>query len=372
MSISTSVTLGALNGGSYGSRSRSRSRSRSSAVRPAPASLTRAEPGRDRGHPDALAHRVVDDCAEDDVRIRVGGSGHDLRGLVHFREPELTPTRDVEEDSGRAVERGLEQRRRDRRAGGLDRPVLALRDADSHHRRACIPHDRAHVREVEVDETRDGDEIGDALDALPEDVVDHAEGLRHRRRRLDDLKQPLVLDDDERVDLLAEVLHALLGLPGAHSPLEGERARDDADGQRAELTRDLGDDGRAAGSGPAALAGRDEDHVCALERLLQLVAALLGGGGADAGVCARTEPAGRLGADMDLHVGLGHQERLRVRVHGDELDARHAGLDHPRHRVRAAASDADDLDNGEVAPGLVAHRLTPLLRSNRRRPYSSR
>ena len=55
--------------------------------------------------------------------------------------------------------------------------------------------------------------------------------------------------------------------------LELERARDDADGQRADLLLgDLGDDRRGAGAGAAALAGGDEDHVRALERLLDLVA----------------------------------------------------------------------------------------------------
>ena len=58
---------------------------------------------------------------------------------------------------------------------------------------------------------------------------------------------------------------------------------------------------------------------------------------------------------MDLLVRLGHEERLRVRVHGDELDAGETRLDHPRHRVRAAAADTDDLDDGEVATQLIAH-----------------
>jgi hypothetical protein len=63
---------------------------------------------------------------------------------------------------------------------------------------------------------------------------------------------------------------------------------------------------------------------------------------------------------MDLLVGLGHEKRLRVRVDGDELDAGETGFDHPRHRVRAAAADADDLDDGEVAPKLIAHVSTHL------------
>ena len=66
------------------------------------------------------------------------------------------------------------------------------------------------------------------------------------RRALDDLEQAVVLDDDERVDVLAQRLDAVLGLYGAEPSLERERPRDDADGERSELAPDLGDDGRAA------------------------------------------------------------------------------------------------------------------------------
>ena len=59
--------------------------------------------------------------------------------------------------------------------------------------------------------------------------------------------------------------------------LEVERPGDDADGQRADLVLgDLGDHGRRAGAGAAALARGDEDHVGALERLLDVVARLGG------------------------------------------------------------------------------------------------
>ena len=61
------------------------------------------------------------------------------------------------------------------------------RPADAHEGRAGLAHDRPHVREVEVDEPGDGDEVGDALHALAEDVVDHPERLGHGRVALDDL-----------------------------------------------------------------------------------------------------------------------------------------------------------------------------------------
>ena len=228
--------------------------------------------------------------------------------------------------------------------------------ADAHQRRAGVAHDRPHVGEVEVDDAGHGDQVGDALDALAEDVVGDPERLGHRRPLLDHLQQAVVLDHDQRVDAVAQVLDALLGLLRALAALERERLRDDADGQRLELAAELGDDRRAARAGAAALAGGDEDHVGALERLLQLVAALLRGREPDCRVGAGAEAAGRLRADVDLHVGVRHEERLRIRVHGDELDAAETGVDHAIDGVRAAAADADDLDRCDVVPAAVSHR----------------
>ena len=72
---------------------------------------------------------------------------------------------------------------------------------------------------------------------------------------------------------------------------------------------------------------------------------------ADLGVGAGAEPAGELTADVELDVGVAHEQGLRVGVDRDELDALEADLDHPVDGVDTAAADADDLDDGEVVLG---------------------
>jgi hypothetical protein len=92
------------------------------------------------------------------------------------------------------------------------------------------------------------------------------------------------------------------------------------DGERADLVLgDLGDDGRGARAGAAALAGGDEHHVRALERLLDVVARLGRGAEADLGVGARAEALRHHVADVQLDVGVAHLQRLRIGVRGDEL-----------------------------------------------------
>jgi hypothetical protein len=76
---------------------------------------------------------------------------------------------------------------------------------------------------------------------------------------------------------------------------------------------------------------------------------------ADVRVRAGAEAARRLCADLELHVGVGHQERLGVGVDGDELAAGQPCIDHAVDGIRAAAADADDLQHCEEFLGRIAH-----------------
>src|SRR6185437_21888 len=136
---------------------------------------------------------------------------------------------------------------------------------------------------------------------------------------------------------------------GPARALELERARHDAHGERPDLVLgDLGDHRRASGAGASTLAGGHEHHVRALQRLLDLVVALLGRGEPDLRVGARAQPLRELRPDVQLDVGVRHKERLVVGVHGDELDALEPRIDHAIHGVGATAADADDLYDSEI------------------------
>ena len=55
------------------------------------------------------------------------------------------------------------------------------------------------------------------------------------------------------------------------------------------------------------------------------------------------------------------EQRLRVGVDRDELDALQARVDHPVDGVATAAADADDLDHREVVLRLAQHPCASLL-----------
>ena len=184
--------------------------------------------------------------------------------------------------------------------------------------------------------------------ALQQHLVGLLERVQDADAAVGDREQPVVGDDDQRVDLFAQCGDAFLGLVGASPALERERPGHDADGQRAEGAGDPGDDGRASGTGATAFACGDEDHVGALDDLFDLFGVVFGCLGTDVGVGSRTEPARELAPDVELDVGVTHEQRLGVGVDGDELHAPQSDLDHPVDGVDSASADADNLDDRQV------------------------
>src|SRR6266511_916544 len=258
--------------------------------------------GNDR-HPDLAGEPVVDRGAEDDLCLVRRGLADDLRRLVHLEQRQIVAAGDREQDPASGAELRVDQRRAKGAFGCLAGAILRPgREADTHQGRAGTLHDRPHVGEVEIDQTREGDQVADALDALPEDVVGDLERVEHRRRAVEHLEQAVVRDHDRRVALLAQGVDAGFGLRAALRPLELERRRDDADCERTEALRDLRDDRGGAGTGPAALAGSDEDHVRTSEGVLDLVVALLRRLAADPRVGAGAESLRQVAPDMDLRL----------------------------------------------------------------------
>src|SRR5947199_1703133 len=62
------------------------------------------EAGGDHRDAHLVAHRVVDNGAEDDVGVGVGHAADDLGSLVDLEEAEVAPARDVEQDAAGALD----------------------------------------------------------------------------------------------------------------------------------------------------------------------------------------------------------------------------------------------------------------------------
>ena len=191
----------------------------------------------DDGDPDLVAERVVDHRAEDDVRLGVRGLLYQRGGLVDLEQPEVGTARDRQQYAVRAVHRRLQQRRIDRLLGGLhDRPSPR---ADPIPISAGPAPDMTHLTSAKSRLIRPGVVISrDALNTVEQHLVGRTEGVHQGDGDVAELQQPVVRDHDQGVALVAQRLDAVLGLLGAPLALEGERAGDDAYGQRAELAGD--------------------------------------------------------------------------------------------------------------------------------------
>ena len=171
--------------------------------------------------------------------------------------------------------------------------------------------------------------------------------------------------------LLAQFLDTSLGLHSPTSSLEREGPRDDTDREGTETARNLRDDRSSTRSGAAALTRRDEHHVGALDDLLDLVTVRLGCSATHLGVAASAQTTREVSADVELDVGIAHEEGLGIGVDGDELDALEADLDHPVDGIDTSTADADDLDDGEVVLDRKSTRLNSSHSQQSRMPSSA-
>ena len=105
----------------------------------------------------------------------------------------------------------------------------------------------------------------------------------------------------------------------------------------------------------------DEDHVGALEHVLDALPVLERGVLPDLGVGPRAEASGEARAELELDRRRGGAQGLEIRIGDGELHAGELGADHPVDRVRAAAAESDDLDLGRLALLFeLEYRLPPL------------
>ena len=216
-------------------------------------------------------------------------------------------------------------------------------------------HHGAHIGEVQVDQGRHGDQIGDALNALTQGVVSDLEGLGHGGALGDHAQQAVVGNHDQGIHVRLQALDAGFGVLHALTALEEEGLGDHADGQDAHVAGDLGDDGSRAGAGAAAHAAGDEHQVAALDGVGDVLAILLSSLLAHVRVRARAQTLGQLFADLDLVGRLAERQRLAVGIDGNEFHALQAGIHHAVDRIGARAAHADDLDCCKVVVLIGVH-----------------
>src|SRR4029077_10648222 len=173
----------------------------------------------------------------DDVGVFVGGLLDDGRSFVDLLQGEAGAAGNVDQDALRALN-GIvfEQWAGDGAIGGIDGAAGAGADGGAHHGVALAMHDGFYVSEIAIDDSGDGDDVGDALYGLAQNIVGDAEGVEEAGAALDGFHQAFIGDDDHGVHRADEFLESLLGLEHAALAFESERLGDDGNTQGAKFT----------------------------------------------------------------------------------------------------------------------------------------
>jgi hypothetical protein len=74
------------------------------------------------------------------------------------------------------------------------------------------------------------------------------------------------------------------------------------------------------------------------------------------GVAASAEATSEIATDVELDIGVAHQERLGVSVDGDKLNALQPSIDHAVDGIDATATNTDDLDHRKIILWSTSHQ----------------
>ena len=175
------------------------------------------------------------------------------------------------------------------------------------------------IAQVDVDAVVVRDDFGDSAGGRREDLVGLHEALLEPEVAVD-FAEFVVVDNNQRIDVLAKALNALLCLAKAHVAFKSKRSGDDADSEDSEFARGFGDDGSGSRTGSATHARGDEHHFgLGSEGGLNLGVALEGGLLADFGVRAGSEAFGEGRSELDFGLYRAVSQRLAVGVADNEI-----------------------------------------------------
>ena len=263
---------------------------------------------------------------------------------AHNQEQHVACALDVVVVEQRAVECAAHRRKGSGGTGGL---------GAAHDGRAAVVQHRFGVAQVNVDAVVVRDDFGDSARSRRQHFVGLHEALLESQVSVD-LAQLVVVDDDERIHVLAKAFDAQFRLAEAHVALKPERSGNDAHGEDAQFARCLGDHGGRARSGSATHAGRDEDHFgrraeggldfgVALERRLL----------AHFGIGAGAESFGQGGSELDFGFNGAVRKGLGVGVADNEVHAPNALVLHVVDGIGAATTYTHHLDGRRTMLGKV-------------------
>ena len=209
-------------------------------------------------------------------------------------------------------------------------------------RNALVSHDSLYIREVQIDDGRNIDQVCDTLYGLLKHFVRFLESFGKCSSAIHDLKKPVIGDYDQSIDVLLDVLDTNESSLHAALSLKAERLCHYADSEDAHFLRDPCNDGSSSGSCAAAHTAGNEYHIRTLESLSDLISTLFR--------CLLTNLRIRTGAkalrqlltDLQQSGSPAKVQSLNISVDTDEFHTYNIYIHHSVNSVVACTANAND------------------------------
>ena len=232
---------------------------------------------------------------------------------------------------------------------GLAGAVVTFGHGGTHDGYATVSHYGIDILEVNVYVAGHGDNFRDAFGGGGQDVVCFGESILKAEVAVD-LAQFVVADYDEGVNVVFQFFEAFHSVGGAAATFEGEWEGDDPYRQDAHFAGGLGDDWGGAGTRSTTHSGGDEEHTAiVVEVFLYFLDAFFASGFPDVWFGSRSTPLRQIGAEVHKGWDGALLKRLVIGITDSEVDTDDALFVHVIHGIRAAATNADDFDDGRIA-----------------------
>ena len=278
---------------------------------------------------------------EDDFCFGVNSFSNQLCCFLCFHQTKVHVTAEVNQDMLCTLDGCFQERALDCHFRSNLSLIFTACATDAHVCNTSVCHDGSDISKVQIDNAGLGNQIGNALYPLQQNFIRLAEGLCQGCFLINNGKQSLVGDDNQRIYVLFQLCNALFRIAHSFLAFKIEGLCHNADRQNAQL---LGN-GRDAGSRTCACAAAhacgDEYHIGTTQCLRDIILCFIHGALTDFRVAACAQTLCQLFANLDFRCGFGFGQSLSVCIDGNEFHPIQAVFNHSIYCVVAAAANTD-------------------------------
>ena len=211
---------------------------------------------------------------------------------------------------------------------------------------SLVCHNCLNIRKVQIDESRQIDQVCNALYCLLKHFVCFAESLRHSRPAVYDLQKFIIWNNDQCIHCFLQIFNSRKSIVHTGLGFKTERLCDNAYCQDSHLFGCCRDYGSRSGSGAAAHTAGDKHHISAFHDLFHIFYALLSSLLANFRLCSGAEALRYLLADLKYCWSFTQSQSLFICINAYKLHSSDGLFHHSVHSIISSSAYANDNDLG--------------------------